>query len=143
VPGDEVRTRRFVLVDDEDNERAALHAGRGESVEMAFAGRNGKVRTALGMTQSGGPFLAFTDASEIVRVRVDVGTVGEQTNLSFRDEVGRIRTQLMVAADGATGLVLADSWGQKRAELRVGADGHPALSLYDRDGNVIGGAVSD
>jgi hypothetical protein len=95
------------------------------------------------MTQSGGPFLAFTDANEIVRVRVDVGTVGEQTILSFRDEVGRIRTQLMVAADGATGLVLADSWGQKRAELRVGAGGHPALSLYDQHGNVIGGAVSD
>ena len=124
MPGDEVRARRFVLVDDEDNERAALHAGRGESVEMAFAGRNGKVRTALGMTQSGSPF-------------------GEQTILSFRDEVGRIRTQLMVAADGATGLALADSWGQKRAELRVGAGGHPALSLYDQHGNVIGGAVSD
>jgi hypothetical protein len=56
VPGDEVRARRFVLVGDEDNERAALNAGRGESVEMAFAGRNGKVRTALGMTQSGARF---------------------------------------------------------------------------------------
>lgn len=85
---DEVRARRFVLVDINDKERAALATGDGGAPRLELYDANGKTRASLHMDGDGSP------------------------NLYLVGPEGHVRTTLSLEADGSPILSLFDASGK-------------------------------
>ncbi|MCD6283114.1 hypothetical protein J7J84_05870 [bacterium] len=104
---------RFVVVDDEGNERAALGMGADDSLSLWLSGPNGKKRAGVVVLADGSPSLSLLDSS------------------------GDVRVDTAVLPDGSAFLALADSNREIRAGLYLEADGSPALKFLDGDGEEL------
>jgi len=109
---EEVRAKRFVLVDEEGRERAAL-----EMIEDV-------------------PMLSLRNAAGNIRAALSVDA--DETGLGLCDAAGNIRATLSVDADGPM-LSLADETATPRAALGVDTDG-PRIVFSDAAGKPIWGA---
>jgi hypothetical protein len=112
---DEVRARRFTLVD-----------------------RQGSCRGSLGLSADGSPALFLYDQRAQPRVEL-VLEAGGAANLKLQDGEGEVTAWLSVGANGSPSLYLRGAAHQQRlthghAELCVDARGCPMLSLHDRNG---------
>ena len=111
---EEIRAKRFVLVDEA-----------------------GATRAVLGFNDRGNPGLVLRDAAGKTRAGLALqpdGTPG----LALKDAAGKTRAALgLLAADSSPGLVLGDAADKTRAGLGLDADGNPSLDLYDAAGKPL------
>jgi len=107
---EEVRARRFEVVDDA-----------------------GKLRALLAVRPDGGPGLVLYDAAETNRAILFERENGE-AYLGLCDAAGTTRASLSVTKDSQPGLDLYDAAGKVRARLTL-AGGSPVLALADAAGN--------
>lgn len=149
----EVRAKRFVLVDDAGRERAMLDvladgprlalfdaAGKPRawlSVDkdgpvLGLGDENGKGRVVLAVDEDG-PWLHLRDAAGKARVALSV--LADLPVLHLLDAAGEIRVWLSVRK-GGPGLHLFDENRKERATLTVRKNG-PGLVLFDAAEKVI------
>lgn len=110
---DELRAKRFVLVDSKGNPRAGIILESDESATVNLYGKDRRSGARIG-------------------VRGD-GSMG----LSLFGPGGKPHSGLVVQADGSTALALSDKEGRLRALFGVESDGTPTLQLNGKDGKVI------
>jgi len=108
---DEVRARKFTLVD-----------------------VNGKERAMLDMTEDG-PVLRLYD--EIAKVCAELNAAKTGPTLRLYDENGKSRAGLTVTKDGIPGLAMIDENDKSRVVLCVTKDGMPELAMFDENGKSI------
>lgn len=117
---DEVRARRFTLVDDE-----------------------GKVQGFLGFSAVGSPTLFLLDNPTVTlfdserRPRVQLAAGVVKSGLRLYDENGNPLADLYVEGGEWPRLSLYDKSERRRAALQVLPDGSPDLTLRDKDRKII------
>lgn len=129
---DEIRARRFILVDDAGRDHAALGIEPGGAAGLAFAGPDGKLRALLGIEGDGSGFLGLADRSGTLRVML--GAMEGSAGLNLADRAGKDRAGLVIAPDGTGGLTLSDPSGRARAVLALEPGGLAALEILDPAG---------
>ena len=112
VPLNEVRAKKFVLVDDKGTTRAVLGALKDGSA-LALQDENGNIRAALSAFKDE-PGLMLVGENGKIRAMLDGYKDG--SGLRLRDENGNIRAALGASKD-ETALVLCDEKGDTRAML--------------------------
>jgi len=105
---DEIRARRFLLVDTHGKVRAGLSVGSDGSVALALADADEKTRAGLAVLVDGSPRLRFSDKQEKARAGLSVGADGSGTlalagldGALFLQGVGQESVSIMMA--GAPG----------------------------------------
>lgn len=116
---DEVKARRFVVVD-----------------------AQGQVRAGLLLTADGSPWLALRDTQGELRAELGVDDSGT-ASLAMRDAQGRARAELGVDDKGLVGLLLSNAQGKPRAALSVDEDNKVILSMNDAQGVFRAGLFVD
>ena len=155
---DEVRAKRFVLVEDTGKVRAVLGAATRGAVSLELLDNDGKVRSVLIVDSNGTPRLELFGADEARRIvlsvfpnRSGLGIFGEAgrggaildvvtdgtASLGLTDNKERSRAGLQLSSDGTTLLNFNDTNDKIRAALGVGADGSPGFGMWNRDGKRI------
>lgn len=107
---DEMRARRFVVVD-----------------------QTGIVRAEIRTEPDGSTVLRVSDASGAPRAVLSVSGDG-LTRLVFQGRAGAARASLTVAPEDWPALVLFDKQGRRRFALDVGLGGWPFLAMRDEQG---------
>jgi hypothetical protein len=146
----EVRTKRFVLVDEKGRNRALLsvdNAGPGLSLSdenghkrvglaafkeasgMSLYDEKGENRVMLSVDKTGSA-LALSD--ENGKKRAGMAVFRDASGLSLYDENGKHRATLAVLKNGSL-LAMFDAHDIERARLRVFMDG-PELALFEKNG---------
>ncbi len=149
---DEVRAKRFVLVDSNGNERATLSEESGGEVSLVFMDKGGKVRAGLGVGADGLPELTLYDANQkkLVRLRTH-SRGGSHLELYATDIKGHAFIGMvgdgpfvdLVEKDGISlslyghGLGLLDKKYKAFVALGPKPNGQPALTFIDKKGKVI------
>jgi hypothetical protein len=146
---DEIKAKKFTLVDDNGKGRAVLGIWKGlpglvffsEAGELrvglldaeklpslGFQDENGKTRLVLGTSKEQGPFLELCDENGKTRVRLLSSALG------LYDEGGKPKVVLGVSEKGS----LFSLSGEGKSEIRLGmADArNPFLSLADEEGKI-------
>jgi hypothetical protein len=95
---DEVRARRFVLVDAADNARAELAATAANQPQLILLDEAGRSRLMLSLSQYGEPALGFADDAGTRRIVLSLDLYG--ILLRFSDAAGHLRAALAVPAEG-------------------------------------------
>ncbi len=155
---DEVRAKRFLLVDDSGKLRAVLGAATAGAVSLGLLDNDDKIRSVLIVDADGTPRLEMLAADETRRLVLsvfpnrsglalfgeaarggaifDISAAGAVT-LGLTDRKERTRAGLLLLPDGTALLKLTDTAQRVRAALGVGKDGSPGLGMWDRDGRRI------
>jgi len=123
---EELRTRRLVIVDDRDQQRAVLTVGVGGSLILFDEQGRGRVGLIANDLEGNGPELSFFagDGQPV--------SLGTQYGLILRDPQGRNRAWL----SAQSGLVLYDLSQRPTVGMRgVGADGGSFVKLWDPSGH--------
>lgn len=118
----EVRAKKFVLVDEAGKERAALDLSWRNPVLWLYD-EAGEMRTALNS-------MGLSFHSEAGKIRTILNST---MGLSLHDEAGKMQVALAVNA-GEPSLGLYDEAGKPRAGLVLDFDGSPKLALADASG---------
>jgi hypothetical protein len=126
----EVRAKKFVLVDDTGKTRAVLDVDKSEP-GLTLLDAAGKPRAGLRVSAAG-PSLDLYDAAG--KPRAGLFVVAGGPVLTLADAAGKWRASLGVLAGGSS-LDLYDAAGKPRAGLFVLA-GEPGLTLYDAAGKM-------
>lgn len=155
---DEVRAKRFLLVDDSGKLRAVLGAATAGAVSLGLLDNDDKIRSVLIVDADGTPRLEMLAADETRRLvlsvfpnRSGLALFGEAARggaildiaadgavtLGLTDRKERTRAGLLLLPDGTALLKLTDTTQRVRAALGVGKDGSPGLGMWDRDGRRI------
>jgi hypothetical protein len=133
----EIRTRRFVLTDQNGKDRATLTVNNNEPA-LTLKDENGKERAILDVGKDG-PALRLKDENgmgdAILTARI------EGPELILADEKGAVRAVLSTNKDGAV-LVMRDEKSKPRAVLAALENG-PGLGLFDENGKDRAGLVMD
>lgn len=107
---DDIRARRFTLVNEEGKRSAALLVG-----------------------PDGSPNLIFYDKAQQRRVTLGVSVGATVPLLAFFDQTGLVRGMLSMVRNTPL-LALADSQGRQRLDLSVQPNGQSAVRLFDQAG---------
>jgi len=124
----EVRAKKFVLVDDAGKVHAGL-APTKDGAGLILFDEAGKTRAMLSVGA-----LGLYDAEGKTRVMLSVGADGPA--LGLFDAAGKTRAGLSVGAHGP-GLVMADENGKGRVGLTASKVGGAGLDLYDAAGRRV------
>lgn len=154
----EVRAKRFVLVDDTGKLRAVLGAASHGAVSLGLLDNDDKIRSVLIVDSNGAPRLELFGTDETRRVvlsvfanRSGLGIFGDAgrggavldvvddggVTLGLTDSRERGRAGLQLRSDGTTLINFNDTNEKIRAALGIGADGSPGLGLWDKEGRRI------
>lgn len=126
---EEVRAKRFVLVDMENEERAWLAVSKDpKNSELVVKGKDGS--TALLSVGGGGSVLRLQDKNE--QLYAGLIAMKDFGSLTFYDKAEKSRATLL-ATRNLSSLSLSDNEGKDRASLDVGSDGEPSLSLQNKE----------
>ena len=128
----EVRARRFVLVDEEGQERATLSVDR-HGPALRLLDRKGNLRVVLAVDKDG-PGLDLFDEKD--NLSVVLGSNSDGVVLALADEEGKSGASLVAIKEGS-GLRLADKNGRTRARLATNNKAGPGLNLFDEEGNPL------
>ena len=101
---DEVRARRFVLVDKTEKARAELSIISDNQPQLVFSDVSGNPRLILALSQYSEPLLNFADAAGKRRIALSLDLYG--ILLRFSDDAGNLRAALTVPAQGEPELEL-------------------------------------
>ncbi len=154
---EEVRARRFVLVDREGKLSAflgtdflgtamGLFGNDGREIRisvlangimgLSIYGKGEKTLAFLGAGPNSLPFLAMSDKDEMPRATLSVLENG-MSELALSNAGGRVRASLRAIPDGTPGLLFRDNDGRERGGLAMDKDGGIFLARLDRSGNLI------
>jgi hypothetical protein len=145
---DEVRAKRFILIDEDGRQRAMLgietimdNPQAPGSTVLRFYDEKGQSRLSHSLAPGGSASMGIMSVDGRSKALLIGGT--DIQRIGFFDKNGSALAQLAVGADGSSNLLLRDSTGV-RAALDVEADGSPALRLYDTNGKtrVVLGATT-
>jgi hypothetical protein len=138
---EEVRARRFVLVDHADQQRGVWTVFREtvdletfelkdqDMVALDMRTKGNTARMAVSADSAGASFSSLTGARTLTLMRSD----GRVTTSMWRSGATRQETAgIRVGADGEVGFSLQDRDGRARIQLSIAADGSPYLSLLDQ-----------
>lgn len=110
---EEIRAKRFVLVDAHGAPRGGLHVGTDGKSRVILTDQMGTPHAVLFVEASGAP------------------------GLVLYDQAGGRRATFLVDTDHAPALVLTDGAGATRAKLFVRPEGSASLALYDQTGKLL------
>lgn len=141
APLEEVRAKRFVLVDNAGKERGALAVFADtvdletfeltprDMVALDLRNKGNTARLAVSQDSAGLSFSSFTGARSLMVMRSD----GRSSLSLWRSGGGeRVETAgIRVRPDGSTGLSLRDKNGQARLNLSLAQDGSPYMAFVD------------
>ena len=132
---DNVRARRFELVDESGTVRAILgtqpeHGAPGFLVSDG----QGRPRIAIHVTPDDSPSLDLLDPSGTPRLHVGLDAAGAPSVTLFGGAPRAAQALFSVTEEGSALLRLAQPDGKTRLFCSIQPDGTPYLSLMDRDG---------
>jgi len=131
---DEVRAKRFVLVDDAGKERAALESFPDGQARLVVRGKD-KAATYCGIMSNGTAIVTLaTPGGQRV---VELGTVDEAPIVILRDASDKLRIGMTIGENGSAGVVIRDGQGAQRLSLEVGKDGTTEIRALDAKGTVL------
>lgn len=155
---EEVRAKRFLLLDDAGKLRGVLGSATGGAVSLGLLDNDDKIRSILIVDANGTPRLEMLATDETRRAVLsvfpnrsglalfgegarggailDVAADGTAT-LGLTDKQEQTRAGLLLLPDGTTLLKVSDASQRVRAALGVGNDGSPGLGMWDRAGKRI------
>ncbi len=126
---EEVKARRFILVDAYGKARAGMFFDNADP-HLDLLDENGNVRLGLTVVKGIGPRLGLWD--ENGKLRVGLALDKDFPSLGFYDESGKGRAGLTVAKDGPR-FGLYDENGKMRSGMALYNAG-PTLGFYDENG---------
>lgn len=137
---EEVRARRFVLVDQADQQRGVWTVFRDavdletfelkdeDMVALDMRSKGNTARMAVSADSAGVSFSSLTGARAVTLMRSD----GRAATAMWRSGATRTETAGMrIEAKGEAGISLQDGDGRPRVDVSIAADGSPYLSLLD------------
>ena len=134
--GDEVKARRFWVVDAHGEARAMLGMNDDGSSGLSIMDKKGKLLAALGSDPNGVSVLSMFDANGQTRAFLGVGSDGSSA-LNMIDANDVNRAALSVEASGMPGLYMKDAQRQIRTVLGAKPSGEPVMRTLDSNGDLI------
>lgn len=141
---DELRARRIVIVDPNDQERVQISVKDDGSAVLAVNDQEGDARVSLRVLRDGRPEVALSDKGDKPRIKLYLselpqllrgqGGLAPDPYVSLYYPDGQAALELRLALNEAPGLGLWDDRGNSRAILYLG-HGEPKLVLRDHRGN--------
>lgn len=134
VAPQEVRAKKFVLVDDTGKERAELAILDDGAVRLIVRDQRSSASIWLGVDAAGRPSLVLSGADgnramDLVVLR------GEQPAVILRDKSGKRRLIAGIVDSGFASVVLFDENGKDRQRMMLDKRGNPRLILSDGSGH--------
>lgn len=133
---DEVRAKRYLLVDEKDKQRGIFGFSEKGEPGLGLKDQQGKTRSAFVMVD-GEPSLDIYDRQGKGRGQFCSNKDGE-LGLAVYDQQGRTRAVFGVNDLGEPSMGLLDQQGKIRGAFGLNDIGAPALSLYDHNGKAKG-----
>ncbi|OHB77689.1 MAG: hypothetical protein A2Z34_09770 [Planctomycetes bacterium RBG_16_59_8] len=90
APGDDVRTKRLILLNDKDEVRAVLATDKTGRPVLAFCDSKGNVRISIAITNDDCPAIGMTDAKDRSIIGLAV-TEANDAAFTLMDEKGEVR----------------------------------------------------
>src|SRR4029077_12317168 len=129
---DEIRARRFIVVDDRGTARVQLGL-LGEGAGLELADSRGVGRAAIAVRPDGATAIEMLGEERHPRVTLEVLPDGSP-RLELRGPDGMSTVTVGVRPDGAAHVLLADHHGHHRSALTITPGGSPGLTLNDATG---------
>lgn len=131
-PADKVRARRFEVLDDAGNVRAALGVlgVKSPGSGLLLLDKQGKPRVTLKAQDDDNSTLSFLDTKGKPRIILKTSTDGSVL-ITLADKTGRPRTILTSSKTDNPSLCLTGPKGEPRAFLYVDTSGKPILLYFD------------
>ena len=135
---EEIRAKRFALVDEAGATRVALQQAPDGAAGLVLYDTGRRVRASVSLDRAGVPTMALSDATGAGRVLAVVGEGETALTLKARDG----KTAVRLSADPlAPRVALADDAGTDRLWVAV-RRGSPAIQFLDRQGRAMSGLAT-
>lgn len=133
---DEMRARRFVVVDQTGIVRAEIRTEPDGSTVLRVSDASGAPRAILGVSGDGLTRLVFQGRAGAARASLTVAPEDWPALVLF-DKQGRRRFALDVGLGGWPFLAMRDEQGEDRAVLELTPQGAPQLLFFARGGTLL------
>ena len=131
----EIRARKFVVVDDTGKERAEFGIMENGETGMVVWNKNRSAAVSVSMDRFGMPRIVFENSKS--EALLELGILEDRfPAFVMRDANGRRRLAVMATEGEAVAIGLYDTKKRNRCAVSLGRDGHPQITLKDDKGQV-------
>ena len=129
---DEIRAKRFLVLDDKGTLRAELGMDSSAAPALKLYEAHGWIAAKLELSPDGAPSLRLGDIAKAITLHV--GSEGQMALQFFRYPQSPI--QLILGQDGTPVFSLLGNDDKSRVLLQVPSNGAPSLMLFDKEAKV-------